>query len=341
MNTRRFALALALAVVAAAAPGCKGGPRAGDREKARSGSDTDGGARGADAAAFDPAESGTGRPLAPAQRERYFRIETLVAQWDAVQQEGRDEEAAVLARKVGEEADADFGGIVASARGEHGVRAEHLAVKALGFSRRPEATSELVAKLPSPDAALVGNALIGLKLRADPDTPLPPIVALLRSNAVEARRFAPLAFANVVIARERVGRPVEEATAEKAMTGLIGLVQDRDPFARLHAAKALGALRRPEATDFLVLLLKDEHVRIRLAAAAALERIGDPRTFPQVLRLFDELPEEQKPVLRDILASYAGRITGVTLTPDDVRRLGTSPIAWDRWYSEHSAAPPR
>ncbi|MCC7139042.1 MAG: HEAT repeat domain-containing protein [Planctomycetes bacterium] len=331
---------LVLALLAGALPACKGGPRAADRERARSGSATDPGGD-ADPASFDPAESGTGRPLAPAQQERFVRIESLVAQWDAVQQEGKDEEASLLAKKVGEETDADFDVIVASARGQHGVRAEHLAVKALGFSTRREATAVLVSKLTSPDAALVGNALIAIKLRADPDTPLPPIVALLRSNTLEARRFAPLAFANVVIARERAGRPIEEAIAEKAMTGLVGLVQDRDPYARLHTAKAMGALRRPEATDFLVLLLKDEHTRIRLAAAAALERIGDPRTFPQVLRLFDDLPEEQKPVLRDILASYAAHLTGSPIPPDEVLRLGTSPIAWDRWYADHVAGAKR
>ncbi len=129
------------------------------------------------------------------------------------------------------------------------------------------------------------------------------------------------------------------------MTGLVGLVQDRDPFARLHAAKAMGALRRPEATDFLVLLLRDEHVRIRLAAAAALERIGDPRAFSQVVRLLESVPEDQRPIVRDILASYAERLQGRPLAPADIASYGGSATAWDRWYvdnvSNRRAPPPR
>src|SRR5262249_32297165 len=158
-----------------------------------------------------------------------------------------------LADKVGAEVDADFATFAASSRGEHGLRAQHLAVQALGFSKRAEATDLLVTRLSGDDGALVGNALIGLKLRADPATPLPPLLALLRVDMAEARRYAPLALANVVLARDRVGRPVEEPLADQAMTGLVGLAHDRDPFVRLHAAKAMGALRRPEATDFLVI----------------------------------------------------------------------------------------
>ncbi len=325
---------LALLVLVGALAGCKTSPK-GDRAAA----DADAGR-----AAPDGADVGAGTPALGREREeRWFRIDALLMDWDATQQDGKDQEAAVLAAKLQQDVDADFGGLADAAAGKYGVKGEHLGVKALAFSKRPEATDILVTALRSRDQSLVGNALIGLKLRADPATSLPPIVGLLRAPFTEARRYAPLALANIVLARERVGRPIEEQTAEQAMTGLVGLVQDRDPFARLHAAKAMGALRRPEATDFLVLLLRDEHVRIRLAAAAALERIGDPRAFAQVVRLLDAVPEDQKPVVRDVLASYAERLQGRPLAPGQAAAFGVSPTAWDRWYVDNvtrSTPPP-
>lgn len=328
---RRLAICLLVLLL----PGCKASPK-GERSGGSSGSDR----------ADDGGDDGV-RPTSAQGREReerWFRIDALLMDWDATQQDGKDQAAAVLAAKIQMDVDADFDGLTEAAAGKHGVKGEHLAIKALAFSKRPEATDVLVNALRSRDAALVGNALIALKIRSDPTTSLPPIVGLLRADFTEARRYAPLALANVVLARERVGRPVEEQTAEQAMTGLVGLVQDRDPFARLHAAKAMGALRRPEATDFLVLLLRDEHVRIRLAAAAALERIGDPRAFAHVVRLLDEVPEDQKPVVRDVLTSYAERLQGRPLAPGQAASLGLSPTSWDRWYadtiSRRAPAPP-
>lgn len=319
---------LATCLLALLLPGCKSSPK-GERPEGTSGSDraAEGGSDG-----MLPTSA-----LGREREDRWFRIDALLMDWDATQQDGKDQEAAVLAAKIAVDVDADYDELVAAAGGKHGVKAEHLAVKALAFSKRPQATDVLVNALRSRDASLVGNALIALKIRSDPATSLPPIVGLLRADITEARRYAPLALANVVMARERAGRPVEEQTAEQAMTGLVGLVQDRDPFARLHAAKAMGALRRPEATDFLVLLLRDEHVRIRLAAAAALERIGDPRAFAQVVRLLDEVPEDQKAVVRDVLASYAERLQGRPLAPGQAVSLGTSPTAWDRWYADNVA----
>jgi hypothetical protein len=328
----RLRVATAVALVALVAAGCKGGPTAGGTRPAPGdASATSSDDRG------DLAPSSLGRD----HQERYFRVDTLIKQWDDLQQGGKDQEAAGIAEKIAQEIDADFDTFALSARGEHGVRAQHLAVEALGFSKRPQATDLLVARLQSDDTAMVGNALIALKLRADPSTALPPIVGLLRANFEEARRYAPLALANIVMARERVGRPIEDATAAQAMTGLVALSQDRDPFVRLHTAKAMGALRRPEATDFLVLLFRDEHAKIRVAAAAAVERIGDPRTFPQVVRLLEDIPEDQKLVIRDILASYAEHIEGRPLSPVEVKTMGTNSIAWDRWYADRNRTAPR
>jgi HEAT repeat protein len=319
-----------VAIALLATAGCKSSPQASARSPQAGTPPPDAAA----SAAVEP--SLLPRTSNDATSERYFRVDSLVAQWDASQADGRDAEAAGLATKVGEEVDADFALFASAARGDQGLRAQSLAVKALAFSTRPEATDLLVTRLGDSDPDLVANALIGLKLRADPATPLPPLLRLLRSPSTSHRRFAPLALANVLLARERAGLALEPDFAGQAATGLVGLVQDRDPLVRLHAAKAMGALRRPEATDFLVLLLKDDHPRIRVAAAAALERVGDPRAFPKVVELLDRSDDATKPLVRDVLVSYAARLQGSPLAPVEVESLGTSPREWDRWFAARS-----
>ena len=317
-------LALALA---AAAGGCKGGPMAdGKKASKSSGSRIDEG-RGV-------------LPPASERSERAFRVDTLIAQWDAAQADGRDDEASTFAAKIGAEVDADFPAFKAAARGETDLRSQSLAVKALAFSKNPEALDLLVARLADVDPDLVANSLIGLKLRADPQTPLPPLLTLLRSKAPAVREFAPLALANVLLARETARLPMDPQVPPRAMSGLVGLLEDHDPVVRLHVAKAMGALRVPEANDFLVLMLKDEHVRIRIAAASALERIGDPRAFPKVVELLDAVDDGQKPLVREILVSYAAHLQGFPLTAEQRTQLDVSPRAWDRWFASRTPQPP-
>jgi hypothetical protein len=281
-----------------------------------------------------PSGSAAGVYEDPSRTSRLIRVDSLVSQWDALQADGREEEAVAIAQKIRVEVDADTATFVAASRGDLGVRRQYLGVQALGFATDPAATHLLVERLSEGDPRLVGNALIALKIRSDPATPLPPILGLLGKEAIEPRRFASLALANVLRAREAAGIPLESQHADRAMNGLVGLLHDRDPYVRLHAAKATGALRRTEAVDFLVLLLNDEHVRIRIAAAAALERIGDPRAFPPVVRLLETVDADSKVLVRDVLFSYAERIQGAPLSPAERETLGTSLAAWNRWFAD-------
>ncbi len=304
------------------------------------------------ACAGAPGAGGAGGRNAPKDRDgilprtassehdaQFFRLQSLVAQWDAAQADGNERDAAAFAAKAREEVDKDLPTFAAASRGDFGVKAQYVAVQGLGFSASPEATGFLVDRLGGNDPRLVGNALIGLKIRSDPATPLPPVLALLRVPADEPRRFAPLALANVLVARERAGIPLESAYGDEAEASLVALVRDQDPAVRLHVAKALGALKRPATNDFLVILLGDDHVRIRLAAAAALERIGDPRAFPKVVDLLDSIEADAKPVVRDVLVSYAERVRGSPLTPAEISSLGTDRHAWDRWFGANQRSP--
>ena len=328
------ALVLAVAFVAGCSSGAaKPGGTSDDGRNGRNGGAAGGGGSGT--SGEGPARAGSSD-----REQRFFRVDTLVTQWDSQQADGKEDEAKALASQIADDVDKGFPDFASASRGEAGLKAQYLAVKALAFSRKREATTLLVARLAQADldGDLVSNVLIALKVREDPATPLPPLVALLRTPSPEIRKFAPLAFANVLLARERAGMTLDATTSQQAFSNLVGLVQDHDPFVRLHTAKALGALRRPEANDLLVLLLKDDHLRIRLAAAAALERIGDPRSFPKVVELLDASDSDGKVLVRDILVSYAERLQGAPLSEAQKAELSVSPRAWDRWFSERSNA---
>jgi HEAT repeat protein len=102
----------------------------------------------------------------------------------------------------------------------------------------------------------------------------------------------------------------------------------------------MGALGDPEAVDYLAILLRDEHAQIRLAAAAALERIGDPRSFPKVVELLEASEPDVKPVVREILVSFAERIQGAPLSAQQRAALGLDRRSWDKWYGERTPRPP-
>jgi HEAT repeat protein len=278
----------------------------------------------------------TGTPLTPSDPRlaRFEKVDALITQWDAAQAEGRPEQAESIFALIRAEVDSDFASFAEASSGSLGIRPKYLATGALGFSGRPEATALLVERLAEQDARLVGNALVAVKLRADPATPLPPILRLIPANAPDPRRYAPLALAEVLDARARAGVPRDEPSERSALNLLSGGVADRDPYVRLHVAKALGAIPHPASDELLAVLLKDEHIRIRVAAAAALERHGSVAAFPSVIRVLDEAPEESRPIVRDILASYAGRLLGSPLPEATLATLGTSGPAWDRWYRE-------
>ena len=269
---------------------------------------------------------------------RFHRVDMLIAQWDVAQASGQAEQAEQLFQQTGREVDGGLGDFVAGSTGTFGLRMQYIAVGGLGFSSRPEAARALVEQLSGRDPDLVGNALIALKLRADPDTPIPPLLKLAQANATAPRRYAPLAIANVLDARYRTGRGLDTETQRATAHVLSGLVADRDPFVRLHVAKALGALRGPGTYELLSILPRDEELRNRLAAAAGLERLGDPRGFPEAIRLLYDAPDDMKPVVRDLLVSYGGTLQGGMLSAADVDRLGISATAWSRWFADLAQA---
>ena len=221
----------------------------------------------------------------------FQRLDTMVRAWDEAQGASELGQAETLRWQLTAEVDGNLPAVLAAAQGASGPAAQMVAVSALGFATDAQATGVLIRATGGPDPRLVGNALIALSLRKDPNTPLGPILGRMTRDAhQDVRRFAPLALANVLHARRDANLGAEPGTRGTALKRLSALAGDHDGVVRLHVAKGLGAIGHPGAVDVLSRLIEDERIRVRFAAAAALERTGDPRGFPMVVRLLHETP---------------------------------------------------
>lgn len=271
-------------------------------------------------------------PNAP--REPVARIGMLLDLWDKSQDEGDVTKTRAIEARLRGEVDAAYSRLDALARGGRGLRLQNLAVSALGFSSYPQATRLLVARLAEPEERIRANALVALGIRKDPTTPLAPLVRFMDEKVGKlTARYAPLTFAHVLTARRT---RLSAAEANEATRRLVALVKSNDGFTRLHCAKALGVVQTATAIRVLIAMThEDDQMRVRWAAAAALERTGQAAGFPAVVRLLHEVAPASRPVIRDILIGYAARIQGAPLSAAEIEKFDVYAVEWSRWWSKY------
>ncbi|MGE0192028.1 MAG: HEAT repeat domain-containing protein [Planctomycetota bacterium] len=287
-----------------------------------------------------PGEAGRGTVTPPASDVQLWRrLEANLAGWEDARGSARPEEADGYAWQLTQDVDANRPLLDTAAAGHVGKAQQALSLAVLGFATDPSATQLLVRGLTINDPRMVGNALIALGVRRDPDTPLGPVLAYCaRNRPAEVRRYAPLVLAHVLEARRELGQGLDVQGKRDALARLADLVGDPDPVVRLHTMRALGALDASGATEYLVEGLDDDHVRVRYAAAAALERSGDPAGFERVIVLLTKSPPDAKPMVVDLLASYAERLQGAPLSAEVRAGLGTHPRGWLQWFDAWRAS---
>lgn len=88
-------------------------------------------------------------------------------------------------------------------------------------------------------------------------------------------------------------------TAEQA-----GLLGDRRWWVRARAAWRVGLVRHRPSRDALIGLLADPHPFVRLTAAVALARLGDPGTIPHLLHHLGGGPNAQPLFLKTVLERF-------------------------------------
>ncbi len=284
------------------------------------------------------ASQGLGLETSDPRMTRFQRVDLKLRDWEDATEDGQIAKADLLAQQLRADVDAGYPDFVEASNGKHGAELQYLATSALAFASNPGATQIVLDRVTERDATLAANALVALKVRADPNTPVEPILRLISPSVPDLpRRYAPLALANVLQAKRAAGQPANPAQNERALQALSRSASDRDAYVRLHTAKALGALRMPAAYDSLMLLAKDDDMQIRLAVAAAFERSADPRGFPEVVRLLHDVKPQSKSLIQDVLTSYGRRLPSSTLTDAQAQAFGVSAAAWSRWFSQYQA----
>jgi hypothetical protein len=202
---------------------------------------------------------------------------------------------------------------------EHGpVRNRMIAAAGLGFTGDDVVLGPLLGALEDSDPQVRRQAVLGLGLLGSPDTPLDPLLDLLRGDA-DGRGRNNAAFALFRLARAGVRSP---DLADALRLALL----DSEATVRAQAAVTLGVLIDPGAVDDLGALLTDQ-LPVQLAASRALLQIAR-----------DDL-SQRGPVARQLLEAWRSsegsrrgllRRDLVVLAGVD---YGERTEDWDRWAS--------
>ncbi|MBK7645238.1 MAG: HEAT repeat domain-containing protein [Planctomycetes bacterium] len=194
-----------------------------------------------------------------------------------------------------------------------------VAAAALGFTHEPEALSPLVACLEDRNPELVGNALLGLMILGDSNTPLERICDLMRGDPDPwVRTNAAQCLSNLVAAGS--GASCVLASARLGLT-------DPEPGVRAHSALLLGTLLDGESAQGL---LDVAHDPVPLASAAALRALvwlggHEPRSKGTVARGLASMLEGARNTQRVQLLRALNQLSGVS--------YGEETKAWTDWAS--------
>lgn len=189
----------------------------------------------------------------------------------------------------------------------------------LGFSRKPEAQSPLLAALSDPHPDVVHNALLGLAVLGRADTPLDPICHAAEF-AEDPQTRAQAAFALRSILNAGGSGSCAVGTARRGLA-------DSEPFVRSQCALALGLLGDAESVPAIEGQLQDERPHVQSAAVEAL------------LLMAERAPSSKGPVGRALVKAWAGADDEKpikALAMDALVRIadvnyGTDLILWTEW----------
>lgn len=182
-----------------------------------------------------------------------------------------------------------------------------IAAAALGFAGNEECLSPLLNALSDSDEEVVANALLGLSLLGDLDTPTGSLAGLIDSGSTPTiRSNAALATLEVL----RSGAPADEGVLPAARSGL----QDQDPRVRTQCALILAQrMDLISIGDLSLVMLEDPVPSAAMAATRALAYIGsnDHRQKGRVARILTvgltRLEGTRRESLLNDLRKLAGR----------------------------------
>jgi HEAT repeat protein len=180
-----------------------------------------------------------------------------------------------------------------------------IAASALGFTRNPEALSPLIAALEDPHDEVVGNALLGLMLLGQKDTPLDPICRLLRDSRDEGVRRNAAQCLRSLVADTGASAECVRTTARLGLS-------DMEPGVRSQCVAILATLLDQDSLSAICDRLYDQTPLVVAAAARALSYFGaasppDKGTCARALaKAFADLRGPMRTQVRRSLIEIAG-----------------------------------
>lgn len=185
------------------------------------------------------------------------------------------------------------------------------AAAALGFSRIPEtdqypqvysqAVEALLEALQSGDDAITQNALLGLAIIAELDTPLNPILPLMTEH------HNPSVRSNAALCLSAIVQPGDN---DQVMPYVLPALRDNEPKVRNHAILIILALRDDSAIAPLLELMDDRYDIVRVNAAHTLGILGDPSVCWKLIENLDHPRDSVRFYCAEALKKLSGRDYG-------------------------------
>lgn len=192
-----------------------------------------------------------------------------------------------------------------------------VAASALGFTRDPEVLSPLVACLEDHDPEVVSNALLGLMILGNTQTPLERICDLMRTDSDPWVRTNAAQCLSTLIA----GGARASCALASARLG----ISDSEPGVRSHSALLLGTLLDSESLRGLIDLIHDPVPLVSSAAIHSLVWMGkqDPHSKGGAARGLAAALEGARGQLQTQLLRGLNQLSGVS--------YGEEPKEWIEW----------
>ena len=193
-----------------------------------------------------------------------------------------------------------------------------IAAGALGFSASKDVQGPLLVGLGDKDSAVVQNSALSLALLENPETPMEPLLEVMRANLNgKARANAAYAVRTILEA----GAPSSPDVVKAARSALF----DQEPFAQAQAALIVAVTGAGECIPDLAEALGGREPLVVNAATQALVALGrhDVKLLGPCGRALvtglGTAPEELQPVLQRALVMLSGQ------------NFGEDEKAWSEW----------
>ncbi len=242
----------------------------------------------------------------------FSQLDYNMREWTEAKKKGDDAGISFFEKELYEQSAGNLDTLLRTLRGKNNQSYRIIAAMALGFGQSPKALPVLIENLHDLDSSIVNNCLQSIGFMGDKETPLPPLVDVLRTKKGKTQAFAAYAIGETVTPKREF---------HGADLALLELLNDPEIFLRMNAVSALGKMQLKSAVKPIITTnLFHEYPRVRLAAIAALGTIKHPSATASLI----ESLKDADPKIRKRTIWALKRITDKDFEDDR--------NSWQNWY---------